>query len=69
MLGPLANHGGRTSPHELLPGSPALDMGNNLFELARDQRGTGFARMIGAAVDIGAFESDPERILTNGFEN
>ena len=69
MLGPLANNGGRTSTHALLPGSPALDSGNNSFDLTREQRGTGFPRVVGADADIGAFEADPDRILTNGFEN
>jgi hypothetical protein len=35
----------------------------------RDQRGTGFPRVIGASADIGAFETDPDRIFTNGLEN
>jgi len=68
MLGPLANNGGRTRTHALLPGSPALDAGNNAYDLTRDQRGSGFEREIGASADIGAFESDPGRIFTNGFE-
>jgi hypothetical protein len=69
MLAPLANNGGRTSTHALLPGSPALDAGNNAFDLTRDQRGSGFARKVGVGVDIGAFEADPDRILASGFEN
>jgi hypothetical protein len=56
MLGPLANNGGPTKTHALLPGSPALNAGNNALGLAYDQRGTGFARVVGAAADIGAFE-------------
>ncbi len=56
LLGPLANNGGPTQTHALLAGSPAIDMGNNVAALANDQRGTGFARVVAAAADIGAFE-------------
>jgi Big-like domain-containing protein len=59
MLGPLENNGGPTFTHALLPGSPAIDTGNNAAELDWDQRGPGFLRAIGAAPDIGAFESPP----------
>jgi hypothetical protein len=68
MLAPLANNGGRTKTHALLAGSVAIDAGNNSQNLTRDQRGTGFARVVGANADIGAFEADPGRIFTNGFE-
>lgn len=37
-LGPLANNGGPTPTHALLPGSPAIDRGN-AFGSATDQRG------------------------------
>src|SRR5262249_61484220 len=57
-LGPLQNNGGPTPTHALLDGSPALDKGSNLANLATDQRGAGFARVHGAAADIGAFEMD-----------
>ena len=40
----------------LRPGSPALDAGVAVTATT-DQRGTGFPRVIGSAVDIGAFES------------
>ena len=56
LLGPLANNGGPTRTHALLRGSPAVDTGNNLDDLAFDQRGTGFPRVNGVAADIGAFE-------------
>jgi GEVED domain len=58
MLGPLQNNGGPTPTLALLGGSPALDKGSNLANLATDQRGAGFARVHGAAADIGAFEMD-----------
>ncbi len=54
-LAPLANYGGVTQTHALLPNSPALNAGNNAFATATDQRGA--PRIIGSAVDIGAFES------------
>jgi len=56
-LGLLANNGGPTPTH--LPGtpSPARDAGFNPFALTSDQRGAGFPRLIGSAVDIGAVES------------
>ena len=45
LLGPLADNGGATATHLLLPGSPAIKAGINTLEggnqtvLARDQRG------------------------------
>jgi hypothetical protein len=56
MLAPLAENGGPTKTHALLPGSPAIDAGNNSANLPHDQRGSGFTRVVGAAADIGAFE-------------
>ena len=56
MLFALNDNGGATWTHALMNGSPALDTGNNAGALADDQRGTGFARVVGAAADIGAFE-------------
>lgn len=55
-LGPLSNNGGPTQTHALLAGSPAINAGSNPAGLTTDQRGTGFPRVFGAAVDIGAFE-------------
>ncbi len=56
LLGPLADNGGSTFTHALLPGSPAIDRGSNPAGLAYDQRGAGFARVAGARADAGAFE-------------
>jgi hypothetical protein len=72
LLGPLADNGGPTQTHALLPGSPALDHGANPDELAFDQRGAGFARLSGAGVDIGAFELQlppppPLQIVASAF--
>jgi hypothetical protein len=68
MLAPLAANGGPTETHALLPGSPAIDTGNDTAGFATDQRGVGFARVVGAAADIGAFESGNETIFSDGFE-
>jgi hypothetical protein len=64
ILGLLADNGGLTETHALLPGSPAIDAvpvanctdadGN---PLTTDQRGV--ARPRGDACDIGAYESEP----------
>lgn len=54
MLGPLANNGGTTRTHALLPGSPALDAGDPFTFESEDQRG--ILRPQGIAPDIGAYE-------------
>lgn len=66
LLGPLQDNGGSTFTHALLPGSPAIDGGSNALAvdaagvvLPNDQRGTGFPRVVNAAVDIGALEVQP----------
>lgn len=80
MLGPLSDNGGPTQTHALLPGSPAIDYGDNSFcddspgANNLDQRGV--TRPIdgdgvpGAVCDTGAYElvvqSDP--LFANGFE-
>lgn len=68
LLSTLANNGGTTETHSLLPSSPAIDRGNNCVlyagscqngnpALGGDQRGAGFPRQAGNAVDVGAVES------------
>ena len=54
LLGPLADNGGDTMTHALLPGGPAIDAGGSCG-VAADQRG--IARPQGSACDSGAFES------------
>jgi hypothetical protein len=54
--GPLTPSGNTTMTLALRPGSPALDSGA-ATTLTTDQRGAGFPRVIGAAVDMGAYES------------
>ena len=69
-LGPLADNGGPTQTLALLPGSPAIDAGDNSTCETTDQRGV--ARPYdgdhnGSAIcDMGAFEVD--RIFADGFE-
>ena len=57
LLDVLALNGGPTPTMRLLPGSPALNAGSNPANLTTDQRGA--ARVVGAAADMGAFESPP----------
>jgi hypothetical protein len=66
LLGPLRDNGGPTMTHALLPGSPAIDAGNNVAGLQTDQRGR--ARVSGPAADIGAFEVQTDAIFANGFD-
>jgi hypothetical protein len=61
MLGPLADNGGPTETHDLLPGSPAIDAGSlDCPPPATDQRGV--ARPQGAACDIGSVESLSKKV-------
>lgn len=55
LIAPLADNGGPTLTHALLPGSPALDAGDDAACSATDQRGV--ARPQGAHCDIGAYEA------------
>jgi protocatechuate 3,4-dioxygenase beta subunit len=63
-VGVLADNGGATETHALLPGSPAIDAGDPAFSPPPDfdQRGTGFPRLqdgngdVSFVIDLGAFE-------------
>jgi len=66
-LAALTSNGGPTATMALPPGSPAIDRGINMFNQSWDQRGSPFARAVGAAPDIGAFEFS-DLIFKNGFE-
>jgi hypothetical protein len=59
MLGPLQDNGGPTWTMALLPGSPAIDVGDNTDAPDWDQRGEGFPRIVNGVIDIGAFEVQP----------
>jgi hypothetical protein len=63
-LGPLQDNGGPTQTMALLPGSPAVDAGNNGYATPFDQRGPGFPRVLYGAIDIGAFELARGPLLT-----
>jgi hypothetical protein len=83
QLGPLADNGGPTFTHGLLPNSPAIDAGDPAFApnnyeppLTTDQRGVGFPRIlrgkgntIDARIDIGAYETSlpPLEVRGNGL--
>lgn len=68
QLGPLAANGGETRTHAISATSPAFDAGNNSASQLYDQRGPGFARVVGAAADIGAYEFDADIIFIDGFD-
>jgi trimeric autotransporter adhesin len=59
FLGPLQDNGGPTMTMALLPGSPALNRGNNTIAagLTTDQRGEPFLRVFDGTVDLGAYEA------------
>lgn len=61
LLGAFTNNGGPLSSYSLLPGSPAINRGNPDLASppAFDQRGTGFPRIRGGVIDVGAFEAHP----------
>lgn len=79
LLAPLADNGGLTRTHAPLPNSPAVNAGNNCVvtaacssdnppqPLTTDQRGLGFSRQIGSAVDIGAFETSTFLSFSNNM--
>jgi predicted outer membrane repeat protein len=75
LLGPLADNGGPTKTHALLPGSPAINAGeptlvggeNGVPEF--DQRGEPFTRVWGGRIDIGAFEAQSLIVDTLVDEN
>jgi len=74
-LGPLTNNGGPTQTLALLPGSPAIDSGNNGTCETTDQRGQSRpydGDKNGSAIcDMGAFEVnfiDLDTIFANGFD-
>jgi hypothetical protein len=56
MLAPLADNGGPTQTMALLPGSFAIDAGDNTDAPEWDQRGPGFPRIVNDTIDIGAYE-------------
>jgi len=66
----LANNGGPTQTMALPAGSRAIDKGPvaPFPRFQSDQRGPQFARKVGAATDVGAYEAQSnDRIFYNGF--
>lgn len=71
QLLPLADNNGPTRTHALPATSCARDANGSSSSFQWDQRGPGHPRLVGSAVDIGAYEYDPvdaDRIFTNGFD-
>jgi len=75
LLGPLADNGGPTLTHALLPGSPAIDAGDPSAVAGvgdvplYDQRGNPFTRVHGGRIDIGAFEfQSVEPVLPGDYD-
>src|SRR5262249_53100740 len=66
LLGPLQNNGGPTQTIALLPGSPAVDAGDNSSAPATDQRG--LPRIVGGIIDIGAFEVQIGNVASLGLK-
>lgn len=71
LIGALADNGGATQTHALLTGSQAINAGLNALAidadgnaLVNDQRGAGFPRIIGTAVDVGSFEFTATAVTT-----
>ena len=67
-LGTLASYGGPTQTILLLPDSPAIGGGSYALAvdpqgnpLSYDQRGVGYPRSYSGAIDIGAFEKNPNQ--------
>lgn len=71
LLGPLANNGGPTLTMMPQTGSPAIDTGvtADASGITYDQRGPGFPRVLGAAVDIGAVETPVPLIVTTASDS
>jgi hypothetical protein len=61
ILARLADNGGPTETHALVPDSPAIDAGDPAFTPPPDfdQRGPGFPRVAYGVIDIGAYEAQP----------
>lgn len=73
LLGPLADNGGPTKTHAIMPGSVLINTGNPAgclddsdVAFANDQRGPGFPRPIGIC-DKGAYESSTVPVELMGF--
>jgi hypothetical protein len=74
QFGPLANNGGPTRTMALASSSPAIGAGSialarfNTIPLNYDQRGFSFPRKLGPKIDMGAFQTQGDRLFANGAE-
>ena len=68
-LGPLQDNGGPTLTHEPGPNAPPVNAGDPNFVPPPDfdQRGAGFARVVGGVLDIGAVERNPVPVQAQEF--
>ncbi|MBI3422190.1 MAG: putative Ig domain-containing protein [Acidobacteria bacterium] len=78
LLAAPGNYGGPTQTQRPLPGSPAINAGDNCvfdntcspnplgFNLTSDQRGATFSRKVGGTMDIGAVETSYALAATGG---
>ena len=64
LLGPLANHGNGLLTYSLLPGSPAIGVGNVGATWSSPVDGRGSPRLLNGLVDLGAVERQPY-VVTN----
>jgi hypothetical protein len=74
-LGPLADNGGPTLTHALLPESRAINAGDPAAMPGvdgaplNDQRGAPFTRIYDGRIDIGAFERQPTEFILGDFDS
>ncbi len=75
LLGSLANNGGPTFTHALLPNSPAINAGDpadmpGVGDVPfADQRGGDFQRVFAGRIDVGSFERQPNPGIDGDFNN
>lgn len=65
---PLALNGASRPTHALRATDPDVDAGSAPAGQTYDQRGFPFLRTVGSQADIGAFELDPDRLFSDGFD-
>jgi hypothetical protein len=73
-LSPLADNGGPTLTHSLMPSSPAVDSGDPTLVVGSDapefdQRGIPFQRIVGERMDKGALERIPDPSIDGDFND
>src|SRR5919199_1453251 len=70
-LSPLADNGGLTQSHALLPDSPAINAGDSTLAPAIDQRGGQRAGGVNSSAntDIGAYQATSSYVVTNTLDD